>query len=66
MEGEGEEGCGVAAGSQSGDSDGANVKITEDIKTDIEVTSRSLTRPGWSGKEAGVDGYLWGEDVPSS
>lgn len=39
---------------------------SEDIKTDIEVTSRSLARPSWSGKEAGVDGYLWGEQAPSS
>jgi len=41
-------------------------KLVEDIKTDIEVTSRSLARPGWGGEEAGVDGYLWGEDAPSS
>ncbi|CZR52411.1 related to FMN1-Riboflavin kinase [Phialocephala subalpina] len=40
-------------------------KLVEDIKEDIEVTSRSLARPGWSGKEAGVDGYLWDEAASS-
>jgi len=41
-------------------------KLVEDIKMDIEVTSRSLARPAWRGKDAGVDGYLWGEEAPGS
>jgi len=39
--------------------------LVEDIKTDIEVSGRSLARPGWGPKDAkgGGDGYLWGEEV---
>lgn len=37
--------------------------LVEDIKTDIEVTEKSLMRENWAPKEDGGDGrYLWGED----
>ena len=36
--------------------------LIKDIKTDIEVTRKSLGRESWE-RGAG-DGYLWGEEVP--
>ncbi len=32
--------------------------LIEDIKTDIDVTRKSLERSGW--KKGSEDGYLWG------
>ncbi|KUJ12497.1 riboflavin kinase [Mollisia scopiformis] len=37
-------------------------KLVEDIGCDIEVTGRSLGRERWGNREAGVDGWLWGEE----